>query len=214
MQWQWSSCLQPLLLFLSLQRLLWPSSLVPYSFNVYPVGPLAWYLSWILFYVSHWNPYHARSQSSMYLSLFFSKTHASYYPAVSCRNHLGTVKGLGALFHTFVGLMSAATSFCVDANYKVLPALITMTSSACAAMPALAVGETWLVTAQLVCHRPHPCSQISVADKVKLESSFLLGCVACMLVCHQLWAQSFTGCCCGLSISPNLNSLMWMQLMQ
>lgn len=83
-----------LFLFSFLQRLLWQSSLVPYGFNFYPVGPVARYLSWILFYVSHWNPYHTRSQSSMYLSLFSSKAHARYYPAVNCRDRSDMVKQL------------------------------------------------------------------------------------------------------------------------
>lgn len=135
-------CIQPLLvLFSSLQCLLWQSSLVPYGFNVYPVGPVAWYLSWILFYVSHWNPDHTRSQSSMYLSLFSSMAHATVQlsTAGTTLTWSSSLSLLWALFHAFTGLMFTETLFCIEADYKVPPAVITSTNSARAAVLSLAV---------------------------------------------------------------------------
>lgn len=97
--------IQPLLVFSSSQCLLWQSSLVSYGFNICPVGPVAWYLSWILFYVSHWNPYHTCSQSSTYLLLFPSKTLSRCSPTINCRNHPGTCK-------QFVPAVSSLSCLC------------------------------------------------------------------------------------------------------
>lgn len=115
--------IQPLLVFSSSQCLLWQSSLVSYGFNICPVGPVAWYLSWILFYVSHWNPYHTCSQSSTYLLLFPSKTLSRCSPTINCRDHPDTFKQLVPAVSRDImplqGLMFTATLFFVNANYQV-----------------------------------------------------------------------------------------------